>query len=78
MIFLLISCVVLCTDGDTYLLNVFYVSRSGTTLMETKGRLRGTIFESAAKVHLTFLCYFGDAVRLNVSAEKRWPLAIVP
>ena len=36
-----------------------------------KGRLRATIFESAETVHLILLCYFGDAVRWAVSAEKQ-------
>ena len=38
---------------------------------EFKGRLRATIFESAETVHLIMLCYFGDAIRWTVSAEKK-------
>ena len=35
-----------------------------------KGRLRATIFESAETVDLMLLCYFGDAIRWAVLAEK--------
>ena len=47
-------------------------------MVHPKGRLRATIYESVATVHLILLCFFGGAIRWAVSAEKRWPLAIVP
>ena len=45
-------------------------------LYNTKGQLRATIFKSPETIYLILLCYFGDAIRCALSAEKI--LAITP
>ena len=37
--------------------------------IQSKGRLRATIFKSAEAVHLILLCYLGDAIRWAVTAD---------
>ena len=38
-------------------------------MLWTKGGLRATILKSAETVHLMLLCYLGDAIRCDVSAD---------